>query len=268
LICAGVSVAVFLFWSPVLAAQLGVIDQLAFWAPAFSVANLSKVFLAYTGLVFNMASSVFYLPLTVGGDIFLGLVFVAALLMGLRRGPRSALIWLVVGLGIPWLLSGWKAGIFVWYRYPILMFPAFVMLLASGFLSLKPAAIRVALILIALSSQVWGDWLYFHGWQKGNAKSVVQFIHKIRQPNAIVVRPTYFAELFNFYDQGTTLTLDEHVLDSPEKRAALTGRDIILLAFDVPSDPVAAAILGQFKPVSARYFPGTAHLGITVYELK
>jgi len=31
---------------------------------------------------------------------------------------------------------------------------------------------------------------------------------------------------------------------------------------------VGDALLAEFPPSSARYFPGTAHLGITVYELK
>ena len=83
-----------------------------------------------------------------------------------------------------------------------------------------------------------------------------------------MVRPTYFGELFQFYDRGTTSTLDEHVLDSPVKRAALKGKQIILIAMDVPSDPVGVALLHEFKPLSERYFPGIAHLGATVYELQ
>src|SRR5439155_9822146 len=122
---AAAAVAAFLFtpWLPVLAAQLGVIDRLEFWVPAFSIANLGKVYLAYTGLLFNMASWTFYLPARVWVLAALGLFFAIALWMGIRRaatewrasprrGPRGAVIWLAVGLGVPWVLSLWKAGIF------------------------------------------------------------------------------------------------------------------------------------------------------------
>jgi hypothetical protein len=147
------------------------------------------------------------------------------------------------------------------------MLPAFVMLVAAGLLAIRSRALSLGLVLIVMGSQVWGDWTYFQGWQKANPKAVVAYIHRLRQTDTLVIRPSYFADLFNFYDLGTTSVLDEHLLDDPDKRAALRGRKILFVAFDVPSDPVGDALLREFKPVSARYFPGTAHLGITVYEL-
>jgi hypothetical protein len=259
---------IFSFWLPILFDQLGVIDRLAFWVSPFSVANLAKVFLAYTGLVFNMASGVFYLPARVWLIGLIGFSFAAALGMGLWRGPRAGLSWLLIGLGVPWLISYWKPTVFLWYRYPIHMLPAFVILVAAGLFAIKPRFLGVALVLVCLGSQAWGDWIYFHGWQKANPKAVVSYVHRLRQTNSLVVRPDYFGDLFQFYDQGTTPVIDEHVLDSPGKRAALHGRDVIFVAFDVPSDPIGDALLSEFKPASARYFPGAAHLGITVYELK
>jgi uncharacterized membrane protein len=275
LAAAVISGVLFTPWLPVLSAQVGVVNRVAFWVSAFSVDNLAKVFLAYSGLVFNMASSVFYLPARVWMMAAIGLAFAAALMMGLRRGPRSAILWLSVGLIVPWLLSIWNADIFVWYRYPVIMLPAFALWVASGVLGPTSdvqrrtwdVACRTILMAVLLSSQAWGAWIYFHSWQKANPKSVVAYVHRIRQPGSVVVRPDYFADLFNFYDQGTTLAVDEHLLDSPDRRTALRGKNLIFIAFDVPSDPVGDALLTEFKPVSARYFPGTAHLGITVYEL-
>jgi len=268
LAAAVISGVLFTPWLPVLSAQLGFVDQVAFWVSPFSIANLAKVFLAYSGLVFNMASSVFYLPGRIWMLAAFGLAFAAALVMGLRRGPRGATIWLCVGLLVPWLLSSWKAVIFVWYRYPVIMLPAFALLVASGLLALPSKILRVGLVLVCLGSQAWGGWIYFHRWQKANPKTVVAYVHHLRQPGLIVVRPAYFADLFNFYDHGTTLAVDEDLLDDPDKRAALHGRNVIFVAFDVPSDPVGDALLGEFNPASALYFPGTAHLGITVYQLK
>jgi mannosyltransferase len=265
---AGSAALLFAPWLMVLGPQLGVVDRLVFWVSPFSLANLGKVFLAYGGMLFNMASWTFYLPARVWVFVVLGLAFLMALLQGVIHGPRAAVLWLAVGLGIPWLLSIWKPAIFVWYRYPVLMLPAFALLVAFGFLTLRPLALRLTLVLLCLGSQVWGDWVYFHQWQKANPKAVVQYVHWLRRPDTVVVRPSYFGDLFNFYDQGTTSVVDEDLLDSSEKRAALNGRNVILLVFDVPSDPVADALLSEFKPASARYFPGTAHLGITVYELR
>ena len=268
LICAGVAFAAFSLWLPVLFQQLGTVDKLVFWASPFSIKSLAKVFLAYSGLFFNMASSVFYLPSKVGVFVGVGLVFAAALGMGFRRGPRAAVLWLVIGLGTPWILSAWKPTLFLWYRYTVHMLPAFAILVAAGLLAVRPRMLGIGLALVVLGSQVWGDWTYFHGWQKANPKAVVAYVHKIRRPDSIVIRPFYFADLFNFYDLGTTAVMDEHLFDDPAKRAALRGHHAILLEFDVPSDPVGDALVTEFKPVSARYFPGTAHLGITVYQLE
>ena len=124
------------------------------------------------------------------------------------------------------------------------------------------------MIAVCLVSQAWGSWTYFHKWQKANPKAVVQYIHWLKKPATVVVRPFYFADLFGFYDQGTTPAIDQHLLDNPAKRAALKGKDVLLVAFDVPSDPVADAFLAEFETLTARYFPGTANLGVTVYQLK
>src|SRR5207302_823532 len=183
-------------------------------------------------------------------------------------GPRGPVIWLVVGLGVPWLLSIWKPAIFIWYRFPVLMLPAFAILIAAGLLAVKPAALRLAMAFALLGSQVWGSWIYFHGWQKANPKAVVQYVHWLKAPGALIIRPSYFADLYSFYDQGTTAPVDEDLFDTPDKRAALNGKRVILIAFDVPYDPVTDALVAEFKPLSARYFPGRAHLGIMVYQLK
>jgi len=264
----GVTTLLFMPWLPILRAQLGIINGLVFWVPAFSVANLGKVFLAYSGLLFNMASWTFYLPTTIWVLVLIGVAFSGAFLRGIVKGPRVAVIWLAVGLSVPWLLSLWKPTIFVWYRYPVLMLPAFVILVACGTTTVQRMASRTLWMAVLLGSQAWGTWTYFHHWQKANPEAVVRYIHWLKKPATVVVRPSYFADLYAFYDQGTTPAIDEHLLDSPTKRAALKGKDVLLLAFDVPSDPIADAFLAEFETLTVRYFPGTAHLGITVYQLK
>jgi uncharacterized membrane protein len=258
----------FAFWLPVLATQLGIVSDLSFWVAPFSVGNFVKTFAAFTGLYFKMASSVFYLPTMVGFAFLFGMVFLCTLMAGLWRGPLAAKLWLLGGLLVPWLLSLWKASIYVWYRYPVLLLPAFILLITAGLLSPKAIAWRAILCAILVVSQGWACYVYFAAWQKANPKAVVQYIHWLKSPNMVVVCPGYFVDLFNFYDQGTLSTLDEGALDSREKRAQLKGKDIVVLAFDVPSDPVVEAFLTEFHPLTGRYFPGFAHLGITVYRLK
>ena len=267
-IVTGSAALLFAAWVPILWTQLGYVDGMAFWVPGFSMANLGKVFLAFTGIFFNVASWIFFLPTKVWVIALLGLLFTVALMKGLLQGRLGPVAWLVLGLLVPWLLSLWKPGIYLWYRYPVLMLPAFAILVALGVQTIKYVPVRVAIACVLIGSQVWGSWVYFHSWQKANPKAVVQYVHWLRGPDSVVVRPSYFSDLFSFYDQGTSVTLDENVFDSPEKRAALKGKKVILLAFDVPSDPVVEAFLGEFKTLSGRYFPGTAHLGITVYQLK
>ena len=38
----------------------------------------------------------------------------------------------------------------------------------------------MAIVLLCLGSQVWGDWIYFHAWQKANPKEVVQYVHWLK----------------------------------------------------------------------------------------
>jgi mannosyltransferase len=268
LIAGALSGLLFSPWVPIFLQQLATVNQLTFWASPFSIKGLGKVFLAFSGLYFNMASSIFYMRSIVGGFVGIGLLFAAALGLGIWRGPRAAFFWLVIGLGIPWGLSAWRPSIFLWYRYTVLMLPAFVILVSSGFLAMRPRWLAGVLIMVAIGAQTWAVWTYFHGWQKANPKAVVAYVHRIRQSDSVVVCPSYFGELFNFYDLGTTRVLDEDILDSPEKRAALRGHHAIFVGFDVPSDPVGDALIREYNPVTARYFPGTAHLGITVYQLE
>ena len=119
---------------------------------------------------------------------------------------------------MPWLLSLYTAGIYVWYRYPVLMFPA--LCFSSRRAAAEPRWLAGALLALCLGSQLWGCRFYFSGWEKANPKAVVSYIHTLHAPDTIVVRPAYFANLYNFYDRGETLGIDEHLLDSPEKRAA------------------------------------------------
>jgi uncharacterized membrane protein len=266
-IAALIAGALFALWLPVLWDQLHVATALAFWVPGFSVSSLLKTLAAYSSLFFSMASWTFYLPLWFGATLALWILFAATLFWGMRQKLTGPALWLGALL-IPWLLSYWQHSLYLWYRYPTHMLPAFFLLLAAGIFAARPKWLACLLLLVCVGVDAWGLKIYFTTWQKANPKNVVLYIHHMKTPAAVVVRPSYFSELFRFYDGGTTPAVDEHIYDSPARRALLKTKQVILIAFDVPDDPIAAAFLSEYNIVSRQHFAGFAHLGITVYDLR
>jgi hypothetical protein len=240
---------------------------LAYWVPPFSLQQGLKTFGAFSGLYFPMASSTFYLPTRLGVVLVFAAAFLVLLLTGLRRAPR-ALIWWLAALTIPWAMSYWKPGVFLWYRDSIHMLAPFILLVALGARAIASLPVRTLLLALCLGSSLWGDWVYFSRWQKANPKAVVSYVHRLRANETLVVRPASFASLFQFYNQGTLSVIDEEQLGRPEQRAALKGRNVIFLRLDALSDPIGDALTSELSIVSARYFPGLAQRGITVYQLR
>lgn len=258
----------FCFWLPILHEQMKQISALSFWVPSASAANLVKPFFAFSGIYFPVASSVFTLSGPFILKAILGGLFLWALVRSFFQGPRAAKFWLLLGLGLPFLLSYRWWGLFVWYRYPSLIYPAFVLLVAAGVMSICSPRLRWMYIVLLLVGEGWGAWIYSTRWQKANPKAVVAYVHSLETAQTQVIRPAYFAPLFTFYDHGASKVWDEHLLDSDDKRMALKGKPLIFISFDTPRDEIRDALLSQFTATSQRYFPGFAHLGITVYELK
>jgi len=261
-----VAAGLFGFWLPFLWSQMHLIGAMSFWVPPASPANLAKTLVAFTGLFFNHASYFFRAPGPLAFLIVVGLATFILAALGVKKEPRAAVIWLSVGLGIPYILSYEVHGLYIWYRYPILMYPAFLMLVTSGLCAIPSRFIRWGMFGLLVVSASWSCKKYLTSWQKANPKAVVAYVQELKQPGTVVIRPAYFSELFAFYDQGPTVVVDEDKLSSPENRAALKGKNVVFLAFDAP-DPIGIALLSQFSVVSARYFPGYAHLGITVNQL-
>jgi hypothetical protein len=276
------SAALFVPWLPFLRTQLRLITELSFWVAPASPANLAKALVAFTGLFFHYASLTFRAPGPLALHVIIGLLFLAALACGVKTGPRAAVVWLFIGLGVPYVLSYWVHGLFVWYRYPVVAYPAFIILVSSiaqesneqwsmsneKGLQYSLFIARCSLLSLFVLSGLSGCWTYFTTFQKANPKAVVAYVDALESPRAVVVRPSYFGELFSYYDRGTAPVIDQHTLSTPEERAALKGKQVILVAFDVPSDPVGEALRSEFTVVSRRHFPSYAHLGITVYELR
>jgi len=263
------AVLLFSFWLPVLWDQIHAVGNLAgFWAYAPSPMNLVRTFSAFCGVYFRFASLDFLLPGPWVLKIVVGGLYVLALLGGIGKAPRPVSLWLVMGLGLPFVLSYWKPGLYLWYRYTSLIYPAFVLCVVSGLVSLRPRWLGRLSLCFLLIAEMWGCIYYFRGWEKANPRAVVAYVSDHVTPDAVVIRPTYFSELFSFYTKSPPPVFDQHLQDSVEKRARFRGKNVLLIAFDVPSDPVTDAFRAEFKTVEARYFPGFAHLGVTVYTLR
>jgi uncharacterized membrane protein len=267
-LCAA-AIFLFSFWLPVLWDQIhGVGDLTGFWTYAPSPLNLARTFAAFSGVYFRFASSDFLLP---GPPVFrtaVGALYALALFWGVRRAPRAASLWLVLGLGLPFALSFWKPGLYLWYRYTSLIYPAFILCVVSGLVSIRPQWLGRLSLCFFLMAELWGCGYYLRGWEKANPKAVVAYVNDHLTSHTVVIRPAYFSDLFSYYYKGSAPVLDQHLQDSEDQRARFGGKDILLIAFDVPSDPVAEAFRAEFKTTAARDFPGFAHLGITVYSLR
>jgi hypothetical protein len=223
---------------------------------------------AFAGLFFPFAASNFVGPGRVGVKLVVGLVYLVALASGWRKGPPAARLWLVLGLGIPYVLSYGIHAIYVWYRYPIIVYPAFMLLTVAGAKALPGRIGRGFAVGLFVTYGMAGCWSYFTVWQKANPQAVAAFVDNLETASTVIVRPAYFADLFSYYHRGNAPVIDEDQLDSPAKRAALKGQTILLAEFDTPSDPVGEALRSSFRIVTSKNFPGFAHLGITVYELR
>jgi uncharacterized membrane protein len=231
------------------------------------LADLGKTFAAFSGFQFQFGHQTFIHPwplwlVTTGIVLTLGIF-----LLGFLRGPRLAQVWLVIGIGVPFLISYWQP-IFLWYRYPFLSYGAFVLLVISGLSKVPSRILRTLFIFFILSAEATACFQYFNGWQKGNAKSAVDYVHSLQTETSILVRPKYFGDVMSYYDNTPPARVtDEDSLDSSEKRLALQSKHIIFLSFNAPSDPVGEALLLSLPTNSQRFFPALPLHGITVYEL-
>lgn len=263
----GVAIGWFVPWMPVLLSQIHAMDSLGFWAPSPGLKNLAWTFLSYSGIYFRFASGAFIWSAPAILNVLVAAAWGGSVGWALVRGPRAARWILILGLGLPFLMGFWMPSLYVWYRYPVLLYPAFL-LLASWTLATWPAkAVRITLVTLTIGAGLWGCQEYFTDWQKANAKSVVSYLHDLKLRHFLVVRPAYFGELFRYYDQGVSPVIDQHLLDAPEKRAALRGLQLVLISFDVPSDPIAEALRKEYRVMSSQSFPGYGHLGIRVEQL-
>ena len=257
-----------LLWTPILVQQThAVTSGSSFWVHPPGLANLALTFEAFTGTRFRFAAETFVLS---ESPILRALViatFVVCFSAGLWRSPAVVVGWLIGGLGIPFLISFRTPAIYVWYRFPIVVYPAFLLMVARGAGAIRPAGARAAATVILVGSALAGVFRYETVWQKANVRAVASYAESVAPEGSLVIRPSYVANLFDTYYRGHATVRDESDFDSPAARAALRGRTVVLVNFDEPGDPVGTALRDALGVRSSRAFPAHSRLAITVYVL-
>jgi 4-amino-4-deoxy-L-arabinose transferase-like glycosyltransferase len=222
---------------------------------------------AFAGVSFPMAASSFALPtgLVVTG----GAAMVVLLALAVRTaGPsepdaalRSLLVCASVTLLVPFIVSFWVPKIFLWYRYPVILFPVVCVALGAAAARSRAGAFAAALlVVVGLSGAV-----HYQGWSKSNVREVAIYAGQAARRDSVrfILRPKPFAFLLNYYDSSTVPRLDEAYLDGALGGIVDTARAFVYISLDVPN-AIRDYMDGHFVKVEERRFPGEAHLGMVV----
>ncbi len=236
-----------------------------FWVEPTGVSTLSSLVLAYAGTYFKFAASVLALPgwvQAVSG--ILAALLLAAILGGMRRPEaerwRHLAVLCAFFLFLPIVASLVRPEIFVWYRFPVIAFPA--LCLVAG-CALSGSAWKTALGALLLIVQCAGLVAYA-GWEKGNAKEVASYVDSVATGDeAMIIRPKDFAPLLNYYYKGQARQFDEAYLNEPLGQIIDTARGFVYISLDLPNE-IRTYIDGHFDKIAERRFPGEAHMGLLV----
>ncbi|HUL43888.1 MAG TPA: glycosyltransferase family 39 protein [Bacteroidota bacterium] len=243
-----------------------------FWSTPPSPQELYRLATAFSGTYFNMASSVFELPVVL--QILAALALIYLLTLPLRefwkhRGSHPIhLITLCLGgtLLIPFVISFIKPEIFLWYRYTVIVFPLLCVTIGGALHASRMGRntiVAAVCIGIALVAGIIGDSTYY-SWEKSNAKEVAAFVEQVTNDGVpVVIRPKEFAPLLNYYYKGKATQYDEAYLESPLGKIVDTIPTFAYVSLDVPN-LIRNYMNGHFVKLNERHFPGKAHMGILV----
>jgi 4-amino-4-deoxy-L-arabinose transferase-like glycosyltransferase len=239
-----------------------------FWAEPASLVHLLWTVLAFAGGYFKIASGVF--------DSRLGVkVVLTAISLGLlslsvwaarRRDARASqmiLVSLFGTLSIAFVVSIFRPETFLWYRYPVIVFPLFCIALGVSVNAISKSLFQLVLGGFFVVLSAIGTYRYYH-WEKANARSVATFVEAVAPESTdVVIRPAYFAGLFNYYYRGNARQVNEGPFDSTIAPALQNVNRFVLITLDIPNE-VRALIDSRFEKILERHFPGEAHMGILV----
>ena len=239
-----------------------------FWAEPASLDHVLWTALAFSGVYFKLASGVFDTPL--GVEVIL--VAVSLGLLGVsvwaarKRDARALhmVLFSIFGtLAIAFVISILRPEAYLWYRYPVIVFPLFCIAMGVGVNAIPRTHLQFVLAGVFVVLSALGTYRYYH-WEKANAKSVATFVEGVASEKAdIIVRPPYFAELFNYYYRGSARQVNEGPFDSTIAPGLRNANRFVLITLDTPNE-VRDLIDSRFEKVLERAFPGEANMGILV----
>jgi len=244
-----------------------------FWSESPSFKEMYHLTTAFSGTYFNLASSIFALPLYVqiiGSVSLLVVIGISATLLIRRKETNDLRILSVCSFGtllIPFIISFVRPEIFLWYRYTVIVFPMLSVVLA-GFLGYRDIGLmKKGILIIAagilIATGIFGDVRYA-SWQKSNAKDVADYVDEVTSSGvSMIIRPKTFAPLLNYYYKGSAVQYDEAYLETPLGTIVDTASAFVYVSLDVPNI-IRDYMNGHFIKSEEQYFPGQSHMGIIV----
>jgi len=239
------------------------------WVESPGPREILNVIGAYGGSSFKMASAVFQQPFGVQliGIITASLLIFNVLVMIIRKqsnGNVEALfICLSLSLLIPFGLSFYRSEVFIWYRYTVILYPLFCVLIGCSASRWKKDAARQFMVSILVIIGAVGTVKYF-SWSKSNVRDVAVYTDLVTRDSVkLIIRPPAFAPLLSYYYHGDARQVDETYLDQPLGAIVDTARSFVYISLDVPNE-IRAYMDGHFSKIEERKFPGEAHMGMVV----
>ncbi len=239
-----------------------------FWSEPASLDHVGWTALAFSGGYFKLASGVFDSPL--GVKVLLGVVSLGLLSLSVcasrKRDARAShlVLFSIFGtLAFAFVISIFRPEAYLWYRYPVIIFPLFCIALGVGVNVIPKTYLQFVLAGIFVVLSAIGTYRYYH-WEKANAKSVATFVEGVASERTdVIIRPSYFAGLFNYYYRGNAHQVNEGPFERTIAPALQNANRFILITLDIPNE-VRDLIDSRFEKVLERDFPGEANMGIFV----
>jgi len=243
-----------------------------FWSAPPNAPEIYHLATAFSGTYFNMASSIFELPVFFQIIGALALAYLLTLPMRefwKRKGSYELHLLALCLCGtllIPFLISFFKPEVFLWYRYTVIVFPLLCVTMggtlhASGMG--RNTIVAAVCIGVVVTAGLFGDTVYY-SWDKSNGKDVAAYVERVTDDGVrMVIRPKEFAPILNYYYKGTAVQYDEAYLESPLGKIVDTASAFAYVSLDVPN-LIRDYMNGHFVKLDERRFPGEAHLGILV----
>jgi len=222
--------------------------------------NLWWTFLAFCSVRFMQASAMFEVSFVV--QIVVSCAAAVGTALAWKHG-RVYVLLVLVPVCMGFLISLALPQFYVWYRYPIIVLPFFLGMLAVGIDSLKGNFAKALLVVLLVASSGFA-LVRYQNWEKGNMKSVAAYVESVSMNSGVaIIRPWYLADLFEYYYRGFGKPMEEtYDTDSLQLQLHDVNR-IVLVSQDTPNN-LRDWLGGHYRLVERKAFPGEKGMGVEV----